>query len=61
MQLASSWFEGISERGYFLVGLRSLLVLVATVGLLLLCLCALAVLGEVIDRHILQNRLKTRK
>ena len=61
VQLAGSWFEGISEPGYFLVGIHSLLVLVATVALLLLCLCALVVLGEVIDRHVLQNSLKTHR
>ncbi|WP_286788904.1 hypothetical protein [Pseudomonas sp. UBA3149] len=54
VQLASSCFEGISEPGYASVGLRSLIVLVATIF-------AVVVLGKVIDRHVLQNCLKTRR
>ncbi|MFV1943129.1 hypothetical protein VPH49_20145 [Pseudomonas luteola] len=61
VQLAGNRFEGISEPGYFLVGIHFLLVLVAAVALLLLCLWALVVLGEVIDRHVLPNSLKTRR
>ena len=61
VQLAGNRFEGISEPGYFFVGLSFLLALVATAALLLWCVLVPVVLGEVIEQYVLQNRLKRRR